>query len=375
MPERARQKSLPGLDVDSDAGRPSPTPSAPRSEPVARHAPGPSPSSLEGQTVYVIDAHSLIYQVFHALPEMSSPRWEPVGAVFGFTRDLLYLIETKKPDFLFCAVDVPGKTFRHVMFEQYKANRKEMPEELVPQFPAIFRVMEALGVPFLGCESFEADDILATMGRITEELKGDCCLVTADKDCRQLITDRVRLYNIRKDQVIDRDVLKEEWGIAPGQVVDYQALVGDPVDNVPGVPLIGPKLARQLLEQYGTLEQVFEHAQEVSGEKRRQNLLEGRTQALLSRELVRLDPHVPVKIDWVAARTGQIDFDRTLALFREFGQGEARFTLSRLALEQARYFHTCTLLEDGSVLIAGGVQEGPGGLRTLDTLEVFVPRT
>lgn len=267
----------------------------------------------------MIDAHSLIYQVFHALPEMSSPRGEPVGAVFGFTRDMLYLVEEKKPDYLFCAVDMPGKTFRHVLFDQYKANRKEMPDELAPQFPAIFRVLEALGIPCLGRESFEADDILATMARITEELGGDCYLVTADKDCRQLITDRVKVYNIRKDQVIDCDVLREEWGITPGQVVDYQSLVGDSVDNVPGIPLIGPKFARQLLEQYGTLENILDHAEEVPGEKRRQNLIEGRKLALLSRDLVRLDARVPVEPDWQAARTGQIDFQRTLELFREFG--------------------------------------------------------
>ena len=157
------------------------------------------------------------------------------------------------------------------------------------------------------------------MARITEELGGDCYLVTADKDCRQLITDRVKVYNIRKDQVIDCDVLREEWGITPGQVVDYQSLVGDSVDNVPGIPLIGPKFARQLLEQYGTLENILDHAEEVPGEKRRQNLIEGRKLALLSRDLVRLDARVPVEPDWQAARTGQIDFQRTLELFREFG--------------------------------------------------------
>jgi DNA polymerase-1 len=242
-----------------------------------------------------------------------------VGAVFGFTRDLLFLLENKKPDFLFCAVDLPGKTFRHAMFEQYKANRKEMPEDLAPQIAAIDRVVDVLGIPRLACASYEADDVLATVARITEELDGHCCLVTADKDCRQLISDRVKLYNIRKDQVFDRAALGEEWGITPAQVIDFQALVGDSVDNVPGVPLIGPKLARQLLQQYGTLEQVLAHAHEVPGEKRRQNLIEGRQQALRSRELVRLDAHVPLQIDWEAGRTGRIDYDRAVDLFREFG--------------------------------------------------------
>ena len=321
MPERTHQPSLPGLELEPEA--------APRSTalPTARLAAAGTgspadaarPASLHGQTVWVIDAHALVHQVFHALPEMSSPRGEPVGAVFGFTRDLLFLLENKKPDFLFCAVDLPGKTFRHAMFEQYKANRKEMPEDLVGQIAAIHRVVEALGIPQLACESYEADDVLATVARITEEMDGHCYLVTADKDCRQLITDRVKLYNIRKDQVFDRDALGAEWGITPAQVIDFQALVGDSVDNVPGVPLIGPKLARQLLQHYGTLEQVLEHAHEVPGEKRRQNLIEGREQALRSRELLRLNAHVPLRIDWEAGRSGRIDYDRTVELFREFG--------------------------------------------------------
>ena len=212
---------------------------------------------------------------------MSSPRGEPVGAVFGFARDLFFLIEEKKPDYLFCAFDMPGKTFRHEMYDQYKIQRPEMDADLVPQIASIRRVLEVLGIPALGVEGFEADDILATVARLTDELGGQCILVTNDKDCRQLITDRVKVFNIRKNTFIDRDALKEDWGITPEQVVDYQALVGDAVDNVPGVPLIGPKFARQLLEQYGTLESVLDHAADVAGAKRKENLVKFRDQALL----------------------------------------------------------------------------------------------
>ncbi|MFZ5828486.1 MAG: DNA polymerase I [Planctomycetota bacterium] len=279
----------------------------------------PPPESLAGQTVWVIDAHSLIHQVFHALPEMTGPRGEPVGAIFGFMRDLVYLLEEKHPDFLFCAFDMPGPTFRHTLYEDYKLHRPPMHEDLAPQIPSIGRAVTALGVANMGVPSFEADDLLATVARVTEELGGECMLVTADKDCRQLITDRVKLYNIRKDEVFDRDRLREDWGIRPDQVVDFQSLVGDSVDNVPGVPLIGPKLARQLLEQYDTLEGVLDHAHEVSGTKRRENLVQYRDQALLSRELVRLDAHVPIAIDWTAGRVGRIDRDAALQLCREFG--------------------------------------------------------
>ena len=281
--------------------------------------PSPFSGDLDGRTVWVIDAHSLIHQVFHALPEMTSPKGEPVGAVYGFTRDLIFLLEQKKPDFLFCAFDLPGKTFRHEMYEEYKEQRAETPDDLQPQFSSVRRVIDAMGIPALDCESYEADDVLATVAKETERLGGKCFLVTGDKDSRQLITDRVKVYNIRKNEIYDEEKLLADWGVSPEQVVDFQAMVGDSVDNVPGVPLIGPKFARQLLEKYGTLDAVLDHADEVAGAKRKENLVKYRDQALLSRDLVRLDNDVPVTIDWNAGRTGQIDLDASLALFHEFG--------------------------------------------------------
>ena len=250
---------------------------------------------------------------------MSSPRGEPVGAVFGFTRDMLYLLEQKRPDYLFCAFDLPGRTFRQELYEPYKIQRPEMDVDLVPQIATIRRVIETLGIPALGCPGYEADDVLATVAGETQRRGGRCVLVTADKDCRQLLGDEVVVYNIRKDALFDAARLKEEWGIRPEQVIDFQALVGDAVDNVPGVPLIGPKLARQLLEAYGTLEGVLDHAAEVPGAKRRENLLKFRDQALLSRQLVRLDAQTPVDIDWVAGRAGHFDVRAATALFHELG--------------------------------------------------------
>ena len=292
--------------------------------PTAAEPPSPPPESLAGQTVWVVDSHSLIHQVFHAIPEMTSPSGQPVNAVFGFTRDLLYLLETKQPDFLFCAFDLPGKTFRHALYEQYKAGRPDLHEDLAPQIAYVRRMVEALGIPLLAHEGFEADDIVATVARLSDELGGRCFIVSGDKDCRQLITERVKLYNIRKNEIIDREVLRQEWGVAPNQVVDYQALVGDSTDNVPGVPLIGPKAARDLLEKYGTLEHVLEHVDEIRGAAKQENLKKYREQALLSRKLVKLDAHVPLAIPWKSARPGHLgvghgDHARARALFEEFG--------------------------------------------------------
>ncbi len=278
-----------------------------------------SASPIAGETVYVIDAHSLIFQVFHAIPEMTSPRGEPVSAVFGFLRDLLFLIDQRRPDYLIAAFDMPGPTFRHDLYDGYKADRGEMPEALASQIPKIEQLLQALAIPIVGQPGYEADDVLATIARQCDEAGLRCLLVTGDKDCRQLITDNVTIYNIRKDEEFGSSELKSDWGIRPDQVVDFQALVGDKVDNVPGVPLIGPEIARELLDTYGTLDEVLANAAQVKGAKRSQNLQNHADDARLSRDLVRLDTHVPVEIDWVAARPGGYDAAKLTELFAEFG--------------------------------------------------------
>ncbi len=339
MVSPSKQRSLPGLEPDAPRSKRNAAAAQLKSEqPAAAKASSacvpqtkptytvgdepcasqPQAVDIKGWNVYVVDSHSLIFQVFHALPEMSSPGGEPVGAVFGFVRDMLYLIEDKKPDALICAFDLSGPTFRDELFDAYKAERGEMPEELVSQIPKIERVLEALGIPVLSCQGYEADDVLATLARVCDEAGANCFIVTGDKDCRQLITDRVAVYNIRKNQVFDAAALREDWGIGPDQVVDFQALVGDKVDNVPGVPGIGPKTAQQLLETYGTLDNLLEHAAEVPGAKGKK-LTECREQALLSRQLVRLDSQVPIVPDWDASRVGGLDHETLVELFLEFG--------------------------------------------------------
>ncbi|MBS0208169.1 MAG: DNA polymerase I [Planctomycetes bacterium] len=288
---------------------------------------------LRGKSVWVVDANSLIFQVFHAIPEMTSPRGEPVNAVFGFTRDLLMMLDKQKPDYLFCAFDTAEPTFRHTLFEPYKGKRAEMPTDLAPQFEIIERMTAALGVPRLRLPGYEADDVLATVARIADEQGGECYLVTADKDCRQLITERVKIYNVRKDIVYNAAALKEDWGVRPDQVVDFQTLVGDSVDNIPGVPQIGPKTARELLEKFDTLDKLLERVDEVAGDKKRENLRNGREQAMLSRQLVRLDTHTPVPIDWAAGQAGRLNVPALIELCGEYGFH--RFADQFRALQQA----------------------------------------
>lgn len=313
MTERKqKQRMLPGMEAEAAQNRPM---GAGKTHAPTQH----EPESLHGKTVWVLDTHSLIYQVFHALPEMTSPKGEPVQAVFGILRDVMGILTEKKPDYLIAAVDMPGKTFRHQIYDRYKIQRSAMPDDLVAQIPLVHNVFATMGIPVVGLDGFEADDVMATIARLAEAAGAECVLVTSDKDCRQLITDSVRLYNIRKGQVYDAAALMEDWGVRPDQVVDFQSLVGDTSDNVPGVPLIGPKVAGELLNKYDTLEGVLDHAGEVSGQKRKQNLLEGREAAMLSRSLVKLDDAVDVPIDWAAARVSPPDRAALQELFDRFG--------------------------------------------------------
>ena len=272
--------------------------------------------SLEGKTVCVVDAYGLIYQAFHAPGmEMATERGEPTGALFGFVRDMLNVMSKTEADYLFCAYDMHAPTFRHDVYPEYKANRSATPDDLLLQFDFTREFLKGLGTPALGVVGYEADDVMATVQRLVAELGGKTILVTSDKDARQLLSDSTSIYLIRKERRYDASDLMADWGVAPEQVVDFQALVGDSSDNVPGVPLVGPKVAGELLQKYGTLEGVFEGAKDQKG-KRFENIRNFQDQALVSRKLVRLCQEVPLEIDWSAGRIGGIDVERLRRLFQ-----------------------------------------------------------
>ena len=267
-------------------------------------------------TTYILDAHGLLYQLFHALPPMNSPRGEPVGAVYGFTKDLFTLIERYKPSYFFCAFDLPGPTFRSELYADYKANRSEMPDDLRPQIGFVHEILDAMSIVNLSQPGFEADDILATVARLTVEQNGKCVIVSNDKDCRQLINDNVSLLNLRKQIFYGAEELLADWGIRPDQVVDFQSLVGDSTDNVPGVAKIGQKTAAELLQQFGTLEGVYENIEKITG-KKKEYLLAGKEDALLSRQLVTLKNDVPIDVTW--AEYQGVDRAKLRELFQRFG--------------------------------------------------------
>lgn len=239
-------------------------------------------------TLYLVDVYSLMFQVFHAIPPMTSPDGQPTNAVFGFARDLMNLISQKQPTHIVCAMDLPGEQERNDIYPEYKANRESMPDDLRPQIPLITQVIEGLNIPAVGMPGWEADDVIATLTRRGVENDMEVVIVSTDKDARQLLGPRVKMFNCRKNEFFDEKSLDEKWGIRADQVVDFQSLVGDSVDNVPGVPLVGPKKAQALLEKWGDLESVLAHADEAPGKKLSENLKTFADQARISRELVLL---------------------------------------------------------------------------------------
>ncbi|MFO1020880.1 MAG: DNA polymerase I [Planctomycetales bacterium] len=272
-----------------------------------------------GESLYVIDLYSLVFQVFHAIPEMTSPTGRPTNAVFGITRDLFGMIRSKNPTYLIVAADADEGGMRYQIYPEYKAHRSPMPEDLRPQIPMIQEIIKGFGIPILSVPGWEADDVIAT---VVHQAKGqglEVSIVTSDKDVRQLLSDSVRMYNVRKNTYLGVAELLEDWGIRPDQVVDFQSLVGDSVDNIPGVPQIGPKKATALLQQFGTLDNLLANIDQVSGAKLQENLRTNSEKALISRRLAKLYEDLPLEVNWEAAKVGQYQGPRLLELFTEYG--------------------------------------------------------
>ena len=272
-------------------------------------------------TVFLIDTFSLMFQVFHGLPPMTSPAGLPTNAVFGFSRDLVSLLQTHRPTWLICAMESVGVGKREELYPAYKANRSPMPEDLRPQIPLLIETVEAFGIPVVHCDGWEADDVIATLTRQGVARGHQVRIVTSDKDARQLLGPQVQILNLRKNTYLDEAALLADWGVRPDQVVDFQALVGDAVDNVPGVPLVGPKKASALLKDFETLEGVLANADKAPGAKLKENLKVFADQARLSQTLVRLNQELELNFDWEASRNPQPDVPALQALFRRFGFG------------------------------------------------------
>ncbi len=270
----------------------------------AKQAPAKSESAgkplKKGDHLFLVDGSGYIFRAYHALPPLTRKSdGLPIGAVAGFCNMLYKLIEDTKDEFepthLAVIFDASSKTFRNDIYPEYKANRVEPPEDLVPQFALVRDATRAFGVPCIEKLGFEADDLIATYARLAHEAGARVTIVSSDKDLMQLVNEQVDMLDTMKMKTIARDQVIEKFGVPPEKVVDVQALAGDSTDNVPGVPGIGIKTAAQLIGEYGDLETLLARASEIKQNKRRENLIEFAEQARVSRRLVELDNNVPVE--------------------------------------------------------------------------------
>src|SRR6478609_3967564 len=258
----------------------------------------------KGDHLFLVDGSGFIFRAFHAIPPLNRKSdGLPVNAVSGFCNMLWKLLTDARdtsvglpPTHLAVIFDYSSKTFRKDLYDAYKANRSAPPEELIPQFGLIRQATRAFNLPCIETEGFEADDIIATYARQAEALGADVTIVSSDEDLMQLVTTAVHMYDSMKDKQIGIPDVIEKWGVPPEKMIDLQAMTGDSVDNVPGIPGIGPKTAAQLLAEYGNLDALLERATEIKQEKRRQTIIENADKARLSRELVRLRTDVPLDL-------------------------------------------------------------------------------
>tara|TARA_R110002049_G_scaffold252264_1_gene427216 strand:+ start:352233 stop:354932 length:2700 start_codon:yes stop_codon:yes gene_type:complete len=213
----------------------------------------------------LVDGSSYLYRAFHALPPLTNKQGTPTGAVYGVLRMIRKLIEEEQPDRVAVIFDAKGKTFRHELFREYKANRPPMPDDLRVQIEPLHALIKALGIPLITIDGVEADDVIGTLAHSKFAAKHNVLISTGDKDMAQLVSEKVTLINTMNDTRMDVDGVSEKFGISPAQIIDYLALMGDRVDNIPGVPGVGPKTAVKWLHQFGTMQGVIDNRDEVKG--------------------------------------------------------------------------------------------------------------
>jgi DNA polymerase-1 len=264
----------------------------------------------------IIDAMALAYKGYFAFINrpLRTTKGEPTSAVYGFMNQLIRIFEYNKPEYIAVAFDSKEKTFRHEKYDKYKSSRLIMPDDMIPQIARIKQLIELLDIPVYILPRYEADDIVGTAVCKAEKLGFESYVITPDKDYNQLITDSVKIVRPGKstDEIIIYDVarVKEEFGFEPKQMIDYLALVGDASDDIPGVAGIGPKTATPLIQQFGSVEGIYEHIEEVDKPGTKKKLIEGKENAFLSKDLATIYCEVPIDFDFEKTKVTRPDFDK-----------------------------------------------------------------
>src|SRR5438552_12906795 len=284
-------------------------------KPVAVKAPA------KGDHVFLVDGSGYIFRAYHALPPLNRKSdGLQVNAVLGFCNMLWKLLRDmapeERPTHLAVVFDKSETTFRTEFYPQYKAHRPDPPDDLIPQFGLIREAVRAFDLPCLEQSGFEADDLIATYARQGCEAGATVTIVASDKDLMQLVNDCVMMYDTMRDRRIGIPEVIEKFGVPPAKVIEVQALIGDSIDNVPGVPGIGVKTAAQLIGEYGDLETLLARASEIKQDKRRQSLIEYAEQARLSKRLVTLDDHVELEVPLADLAVHEPDYKRLVAFLK-----------------------------------------------------------
>jgi DNA polymerase I len=267
----------------------------------------------------LVDGSSYLYRAFHALPSLTSSKGEPTGAIHGVTAMLRRIIKEQKPDYIAVVFDAKGKTFRDDLYAEYKAHRPPMPQELRVQIDPLHEVIEALGIPLITISGVEADDVIGSLACCASRAGVNTLISSSDKDLAQLVNAQVSLANTMDNTVLDPDGIRSKFGVPPERIVDYLALVGDKVDNVPGVPMVGPKTAAGWLQEYGDLDRLIEQAATIKG-KAGSNLRDNLPQLALSRQLVTVvcDLDLPVELADLVPRPPNLETLKQLFTRLEF---------------------------------------------------------
>lgn len=272
--------------------------------------------SHKQKVLVLVDGSSYLFRAYHALPSLTTSKGLPTGAAYGVLNMLRKLLKEYQPDYIAVVFDTKAKTFRHEMYEDYKANRPEMPEELAVQIKPLHEVIEAQGLPLLMMEGYEADDIIGTLAKQAAKHHIKTIISTGDKDFAQIVDANTVLVNTMSNTIMDEKGVVEKFGVKPEQIIDYLALVGDAVDNVPGIPKVGPKTAAKWLQEYGTIEDLIKNADKISGvvgENLRNNL----DRLATSRKLVTIHNDVPLKQTVENLVQSSQETEKLRALFQE----------------------------------------------------------
>jgi DNA polymerase-1 len=318
--------------------------------------------------IFLIDGSNQMYRAYHAMRGggLSGPGGKTTHAVYIFVTMLRKLMQDHQPQYIAASFDLPGPTFRREMATDYKVNRAPMPPDLAEQIPWVHEACEAMGVPILTSQSFEADDVIGTLATKAAAAGFDVAIVTGDKDFFQLVHDGIKVYNPRDDGAwFDAAAVKEKFGVSPDQVVDVLALMGDSIDNIKGVPGIGEKGARDLIAAYGTLESLLEHAPEVTNKRYREGLVAHADAARQSRELARIRTDVPVDFDPEAMRYRGSSREKCFELFTRLGFRSLVMEYAPTADTIGKDYQTVGTIEGVQALARELRDAGRFGLRVL----------